>query len=238
MKNIAVIGSSGAIGSAFVRALVERDDVSKIYAFARSACGLQSVKITAGYIDITKEDTVASCAQTVSRSHNLDLILVTTGLLHEKDAMPEKAINEISHEKLSKMFLVNAIGPGVVMKHFLPRLRRDKPAILAVLSARIGSISDNVLGGWYSYRASKAALNMLVKCASIEMRRKYKLSIIVGLHPGTVESRLSKPFQQNIPEHKIFQPHDAAARMMATIDALGVEDSGRCFAYDGTEIDP
>jgi NAD(P)-dependent dehydrogenase (short-subunit alcohol dehydrogenase family) len=122
------------------------------------------------------------------------------------------------------------------MKHFLPLLSRDRRALFGVLSARVGSISDNTLGGWYSYRASKAALNMVVKNAAIEMARKYPQTIVAGLHPGTVDSALSKPFQSHVSSHKLFSPVQAAGFLLQVLEGLTPEHSGKCFAWDGQEV--
>ena len=124
----------------------------------------------------------------------------------------------------------------MVAKNFLPKLAKDQRAVFAALSARVGSISDNQLGGWYSYRASKAALNMIIKNLSIEMKMRYKQTIIVGLHPGTVDSRLSKPFQANVPAGKLFTADYAVAKMLEVINTLTPENSGKCYAWDGKEI--
>lgn len=124
----------------------------------------------------------------------------------------------------------------MVAKHFLPKLAKDQRAVFAALSARVGSISDNQLGGWYSYRASKAALNMIIKNLSIEMKMRYKQAIIVGLHPGTVDSRLSKPFQANVPAGKLFTADYAVAKMLEVINTLTPENSGKYYAWDGKEI--
>ena len=131
---------------------------------------------------------------------------------------------------------VSLIGPALVAQAFLPKLAKNKKTIFAALSARVGSISDNRLGGWHSYRASKAALNMLIKNFSIEVARKNKQAIIVGLHPGTVDSRLSKPFQKNVKPEHLFSADYSAKKLLQVIDQLTVKDSGGCFAWDGKKI--
>ena len=137
---------------------------------------------------------------------------------------------------LARSFQVNAIGPALVAKHFLPRLPKDRPARFAVLSARVGSIEDNRLGGWYGYRASKAALNMLVRSLAIELARTRPLAVCVALHPGTVDTALSRPFQRNVAAQKLFTPAYAAGRLLDVLDGLGPGDSGGFYAYDGTRI--
>ncbi len=174
-KNIAVLGSSGAIGGAFVRILSDKYQNANIYAFSR----------TVGYhIDYTDEDSLSEAANLASSHGPLDLVIVATGVLHNNEIMPEKSIKELSAEKFNYIFQANTIVPALIAKHFLPKLNKDNVSIFAALSARVGSISDNQLGGWYAYRASKAALNMIIKNAAIEMSRMNKKAIILGLHPG------------------------------------------------------
>ena len=126
----------------------------------------------------------------------------------------------------------------MIAKHFLPKLNRENLSIFAAISARVGSISDNYLGGWYAYRASKSALNMIIKNAAIEIGRRNKNAVIVGLHPGTVDSKLSKPFQGNIPHNKLFTPEYSAKKLLEVISTLKPWQSGKCWAWDGTEVDP
>jgi NAD(P)-dependent dehydrogenase (short-subunit alcohol dehydrogenase family) len=135
-----------------------------------------------------------------------------------------------------RIFLTNSIGPSLVMKHFLPKLCANEKAVFAAISARVGSITDNSLGGWYSYRASKAALNMIIKTASIEVQRKRPEAIVVGLHPGTVVSNLSAPFKSSVPERSLFSPELSASYLLKVLDDLSSDDSGNCFAWDGVTI--
>jgi len=168
----------------------------------------------------------------------LDLVIVANGILHDGELMPEKSLRDLSQEKFQHVFEVNTITPALIAKHFLPKLNKQQTSIFAALSARVGSISDNRLGGWYSYRASKAALNMVIKTASIEVKRRNKHAIIVGLHPGTVDSNLSKPFQRNVPEGDLFTPEYSANKLLDVLDNLTLEQTGKCFAFDGTEVYP
>ena len=216
-----VIGSSGGIGSIFAEHLRHEHVVME---FSR-ASGLD-------YMD---EGSIVNAAEQVS---DLDMILIATGFLHDDAIMPEKSVRDLSHEKFEQNFLVNTIGPALVMKHFLPKLRRDGRSICAALSARVGSISDNGLGGWTAYRASKVALNMVIKNAAIETARRNKDAIIVGLHPGTVDTQLSKPFQGNVREGKLFTPDYSVSKMLQVLEALNPRDSGKVFAWDGEEIFP
>ena len=137
---------------------------------------------------------------------------------------------------MATAFRLNTTGPALVAKHFLPLLARDRKAAFAALSARVGSIEDNGLGGWYAYRASKAALNMAIKTLSIELARRYPLALCVGLHPGTVDTALSKPFQAGVPQERLFSPAQSARHLLSVLDELTAEDSGKLFAWDGRRI--
>jgi NAD(P)-dependent dehydrogenase (short-subunit alcohol dehydrogenase family) len=165
-------------------------------------------------------------------------VIVATGLLHDGELVPEKSLRDLSAEKFLRLFEVNTILPALVGKYFLPKLNRENKSIFAALSARVGSISDNQLGGWYAYRASKAALNMIIKNAAIEIGRQNKQAVIVGLHPGTVDSRLSKPFQSNVADGQLFTPAFSAQKLLEVLETLTQEKSGKCFAWDGQEITP
>ena len=136
-----------------------------------------------------------------------------------------------------KIFSINTIGPTLIGKYFIPLLKKDSPSILSFLSARVGSISDNRIGGWYSYRASKAALNMIIKTLSIEVARNNKNAMIIGLHPGTVDTNLSKPFQGNVSNDKLFTPEYSISKMVEVMNNLSPDDSGNCFAWDGKRIE-
>ena len=229
LKNIAIFGSSGGIGQAFVNILSQEHPDAHVYGFSRKG---------PYHIDYSREDSIAQAAQTASSTGPLDLVIVTNGVLHTPDILPEKSLKDISREKFQHLFDANTIVPALIAKHFLPHLNRETPSIFAALSARVGSISDNELGGWYAYRASKAALNMVIKNASIEIERRHKNSIIVGLHPGTVDTHLSKPFQKNVSLEHLFTPHDCAKNLLQVLSSLTPAHSGKCFAWDGNQILP
>lgn len=235
--SIAVIGASGGIGKALVNALAS-DGTRRVYAFSRSKLSNVASNIVTHIIDIEHEESIRQAVASLPQHVTLDTILIATGLLHKDEMMPEKSIAELSYDNFAKLFSVNAIGPALIAKYFLPRLDTDRRTVLAAISARVGSISDNQLGGWYSYRASKAALNMIIKNLSIEYGRRHKQSIIVGVHPGTVNTNLSKPFQRNIPHKQVFTPEQSAHYVLQVIEKLTPEDSGKCFAWDGNEVYP
>lgn len=238
MKIIAIIGSSGAIGNGFLENLLAQNDVAKIYSFSRQNLNHQDDRIINATIDLEDESSIANAAKIIEENGDkLDGVIVASGVLHDSELSAEKSLRELALTKMHKIFAVNCFGPALVLKYFLPLLTRDHRSIFAVLSARVASISDNKLGGWHSYRASKTALNMLIKNAAIEHSRKSKESIIVALHPGTVDSKLSKPFQAGI-NHEIFSPQNATKKMLNVLEALSGKDSGKFFDYEGIEILP
>jgi NAD(P)-dependent dehydrogenase (short-subunit alcohol dehydrogenase family) len=157
-------------------------------------------------------------------------------MLHDAGQKPERSWRDLDRTALERSFLVNTIAPALVAKHVLPRLPRERRTVFAVLGARVGSIGDNRTGGWHGYRASKAALAMLIKTLSIELRRTRPQAICVSLHPGTVDTAMSKPFQGNVAPEKLFTPDFAAVRLIAVADALTPDDSGGHFAWDGARI--
>ncbi len=238
MNNIAVIGSSGTIGRAFIQKISELYPSVNIFGFSRNIPTYDIKNAKFYNIEYNSEESIANAAEVATQNGLLDLVIVATGILHNGEIMPEKSMRELSAAKFQHILYVNTIFPALVAKYFLPKLIKDKRAVFAVLSARVGSISDNQLGGWYSYRASKAALNMIIKNLSIEMKMRYKQAIVVGIHPGTVDSRLSKPFQNNIPAGKLFLADYAVEKMLEVVGNLTLENSGKCYAWNGEEVLP
>lgn len=233
----AVIGSTGGIGRAFVDALAASDGVAAVHALSRSGASHPSEKVRNLTVNILDEDSLIAAAQALDEVGPFDLIIVATGLLQGQGIEPEKNMRALNLDAMHTSFAVNTFGPALCAKHFLPLLRRDAKAVFAALSARVGSISDNRLGGWYAYRASKAALNMMIKSLSIEVGRRFKQQAIIGLHPGTVDTGLSKPFQGNVPEGKLFTPAFSAEKMLDVIDQISAAESGSLFAWDGQAIE-
>ena len=231
-----VVGSSGGIGAALVEQLAGSPQVARIHALSRSGRSHPSPKVANLTFDFTDEESLVAAAQALQEVGPFDLIIVATGLLQGEGISPEKNLRALSFEGLSKSFEINTIGPAMTAKYFVPLLRRDEKAIFAALSARVGSITDNRLGGWYAYRASKAALNMMLKTLAIEIGRRFKNQIIVGLHPGTVDTGLSKPFQGNVPEGKLFTPEFSAEKLLGVIDGLSAQDSGNLFDWAGEQV--
>lgn len=238
-------GASRGIGQALVLGLLARDDVEVIFATCREperAQGLQALRgdprLVVLRLDVTDESTIEAAAATIREETNrLDRIVNVAGLLHDGAGIaPEKRLDAISADALQKVFAVNAFGPLLVLKHFHPLLRHEGRAILANVSARVGSISDNGLGGWYAYRGSKAALNMFTRTASIELGRRAPNAIVVAIHPGTVDTQLSEPFQRGVPKDKLFQVDLAAAQILDVLDGLEPKQTGSFLAWDGSDI--
>ena len=238
-KNVAVIGSSGAIGNAVSKILLDDESVDSVYNFSRSISSNTSDKENRIYIDIESEESIKDAVKKIPQDIKFDLIFVATGILHnENDVYPEKSIRDISAERFKKVLMINTVGPALVGKYFIPFLNKQNKNVFAFLSARVGSISDNKLGGWYSYRASKTALNQIVKNFSIEIKRTNPNSIFIGLQPGTVKSNLSKPFEKNVQSENLFTPDYSAAKLLEVIDAVTSDDSGKLYAWNGEEIQP
>ncbi|WP_343563928.1 SDR family NAD(P)-dependent oxidoreductase [Kiloniella sp. b19] len=236
-----IAGFSSTIGRAMTQQLLDRGWT--VLGFSRRPVDLHHDNLLQIAIDFTDEASIEMAAgfardAIASRKQTPDLILETAGILHSEDVKPEKALRDMNMDAFLKVFQINTFGPALIMKHFLPLLPRQKKAVFAALSARVGSISDNQLGGWYAYRASKAALNMLIRNAAIETGRRNKNAVIVGLHPGTVDSPLSKPFQGAVPEGKLFTADYSADRLLSVLETLTPQDSGELFAWDGERISP
>ena len=227
MRRAVVVGASGGIGAALVAALAEEDVA--VRGFARSFAG-------ADRVDLLDEESIVGAAASLTGAP--DLVVVATGMLHEDDRGPEKSMAALDPAWLARQYAVNAIGPALVAKHFLPRMPKAGRCVFAALSARVGSTSDNKLGGWYGYRAAKAALNQLIRTLAVEERRRNDRSIVVGLHPGTVDTALSKPFQAAVRVDQLFAPDRAAVQLLDVIDGLKAPDSGKLFGWDGAEIAP
>lgn len=216
-----VIGAQGGIGAALAAALE-----------ARGAEVLRLGRRSAPPLDLLEEASIAAAAEAAGTG--LGLVLDATGFLHDARFRPEKALREIDAAHLAHAFAINATGPALLMKHFLPRLATEGRAVFATLSARVGSIADNRLGGWFAYRASKAALNQLVRTAAVELARRQKHAVCVALHPGTVDTGLSQPFAKGGLE--VQDAAFAAARLLAVIDALTPAQSGGFLDHLGAEI--
>jgi len=233
-QKIAIFGASGSIGQALCAHYQKQSDV---YAFTRNDFDIDESGLVKILLDDFNEDSVFQAANKFD-SDFFDKIIVSIGILHNEDFMPEKRIEEISSDQFLETVRINTLIPTLIAKSFYKKLKKNDKATLAFLSARVGSITDNRSGGWYSYRASKAALNMVIKNLSIELRRYNKELVVIGLHPGTVDSRLSQPYQKNLEDSKIFSADFSVLKLSSVIDSLDIDDSGKCIAWDGEDILP
>jgi NAD(P)-dependent dehydrogenase (short-subunit alcohol dehydrogenase family) len=221
-----IIGASGGIGRAIGDALERSGRFVEVTRLSRSSTVA---------IDLRNEASIEAAASSVRQgAAPMRLIVVATGLLADGTIAPEKSLRDLDAATLAKLFAINTIGPALIAKHFLPLLPREGKSVFAALSARVGSIGDNRLGGWYGYRASKASLNQMIHTAAIELARTRPHAICVTLHPGTVETPLSAPFVKN--GLTVQQPEEAAQRIIEVIDKLGVSDSGGFFDHIGDRI--
>jgi NAD(P)-dependent dehydrogenase (short-subunit alcohol dehydrogenase family) len=242
-------GASRGIGLEIARQLLEERGFDTVVATSRypeKSQGLRELErdhpssLHAVALDVTDEDSVRRAREEVGTIvERLDLLFNVTGVLHDDTTglKPEKSLRDIDPSNFARSFAVNATGPIVVAKHFADLLPRKAPAVFANMSARVGSIGDNHKGGWYAYRASKAAQNQLTRTLSIELGRRAKGAICVALHPGTVDTELSEPFQGRVPDDQLFSVERAAAQLLDVIDGLGLQDSGCFFDWAGDPIE-
>ena len=224
-SNAIVIGAGGGIGGALADALDARG--GRVTRLGRGSDPR---------VDFEAPDTLARAAEALAPQGPFDLVIVASGILHGPDFGPEKSWRALDAGTLERVLRINSVGPALVARHFVPLLPRKERFHLAFLSARVGSISDNRLGGWYAYRMSKAALNQMVRTLSIELARTHDKGTVVALHPGTVDTGLSEPFQSNVPEEKLFTPQQSAAHLLSVLDTLGPEDSGGHFDWAGKPV--
>lgn len=231
-----IIGANGGIGAALVAELAASHRYDRIIAAARSKPDLLPANVAYHPVDIADPASIEAAATAIDAP--LTRVIVATGILHDEGGGPERSLRDLDADRLAHLFAINTIGPALALKHFAPLLAKDQPSAIACISARVGSISDNRLGGWYGYRASKAALNQIVRTAAIELARSHRQAVCVALHPGTVDTGLSKPFQRGVPAEKLFTPEYSAGRLLAVLDGLTPAQTGRIFAWDGTEIAP
>jgi len=238
---VALVVGTGGIGMALADRICSSGRFSRLIAAGRSPrtpAGSHATAAETRRVDLRDENSIAELARHVKGlDQRLQLVVCAAGILHRgSEILPERRLEDLSPQALAEVFAVNAFGPMLLAKHLVPLLPRRERSVFAAISARVGSIGDNRLGGWYAYRASKSALNQMLRCAAIEMRRRAPAGIVAALHPGTVDTRLSSPFQSGVPQGKLFTADDAAARLLQVIDGLTSEDSGSFFAWDGSKI--
>lgn len=246
-QTVFIQGASRGIGLEMTRQLLDRSRI-RLFASCRApetatelatlAAGSDG-KLTVLRVDVSDEASIAEAASRFSeQAERAHLIVNVAGVLHGEGFDPEKKLDHVEPDALRTLFEINAFGPLLVAKHFHRFLRHEERSVFASLSARVGSISDNRLGGWYAYRGSKAAQNMFTKTLSIELGRIAPKAIVVGLHPGTVATDLSEPFQRNVPEGQLLTPKDSVASLLRVIDELAQEHTGRVFDFRGDEVLP
>lgn len=220
-----VIGASGGIGAAVADRLETGVRFAVVHRLSRTGTGF----------DLEDEASIADAAARVAEGPAPTLVFVATGVLHHGQE-PERSYRAMTADHLLRDYRINTVGPALVAKHFLPLLPREERGVFAALSARVGSIGDNRLGGWHSYRASKSALNMILKNLAVELGRTHRQAIVAGLHPGTVDTALSVPFQKGVAAEKLFTPDRSAQSMLTVLDGLNPADSGGVFAFDGARV--
>jgi NAD(P)-dependent dehydrogenase (short-subunit alcohol dehydrogenase family) len=222
-----VAGASGGIGAALL---------ARLQSDPRCAEAIGLSRRSDPPLDADRPETIETAMDHAAAGGPLHLVIVATGILHGPGLSPEKSWRHLDAAAMEQVFRVNTILPALVAKHALDRLAKGEKAVFAALSARVGSISDNRLGGWHAYRASKAALNQIIRTCAIELARKNPSALCIGLHPGTVDTGLSRPFQGNVPDGKLFTPGHSAERLLAVIDGLGAEASGGVYDWAGERV--
>lgn len=244
---ILVTAASGGIGLALAQQLAERYPQRRLYLTTRDAERNADLRALAAQhencallqVDLLQEADRARMVTHIQHAGDqLGLVINAAGLLHRGERGPERRLQDLDADWMQQVFAVNAVAPALLLKHLQPLLPRDQAFTIAMLSARVGSITDNRLGGWYSYRASKAALNQILRTAAIELRRYNRASIVIGLHPGTVATGLSAPFQSNVPADKLFTPQFSASRLLKVLGQCKPADSGSVFDWAGELVPP
>ena len=235
-KNILIAGASGGIGKEFTKLYCDDPNVEKVIALSRKMNNIDNPKIQSIEVDYSREETFDNLND-VLQLESISTIIIATGILHTDQIKPEKSIAGVDLVTLQKVFQVNVFGPTLLVKKLLPLIKKSKGVKIVFLSARVGSISDNSLGGWHSYRSSKSALNMMISNLSIELQRIDKAHVVIGVHPGTVQSQLSEPFLKNV-KHNIISPKESVGLLSKVISDIDQKDSGKCFDFSGKIIAP
>lgn len=238
-----VVGASRGIGLAITQQLLQEQGIERVYASYRhsdTAAGLLEIddkRLQTIRADVTRPADLQGVAAGIrANGDHPDFVINTAGILHEHDLQPEKSLNQCQQDALLRLFLVNSIGPLMLAKAVIPLMPRNRPGHFAVLSAMVGSIADNRLGGWYGYRASKAALNQFMRTLSVECRRSHPQLCITAIHPGTTDTSLSRPFQANVRPGKLYTASQSATRILQQVSAAQAEQSGHFINWDGKPI--
>ncbi|MEY4670791.1 MAG: hypothetical protein RLZZ415_670 [Pseudomonadota bacterium] len=236
MSQAVIFGASGGIGAALAAAVAASGRYQRVWAGSRGGA-VAPTGASPFAFDLTDEASIAAAATEIGGQGEVTLAIVATGILSDGPGFqPEKTFKAQDPAAYGRAFAINTTGPALIGKHFLPLLPRRERAVFAALSARVGSISDNRLGGWHAYRASKAALNMILRNFAIELGRTHPQAVIAALHPGTVATDLSAPFTGLREGQSLFTPAEAAGYLLKVIDGLSPEDSGQAFAWDSQSI--
>jgi NAD(P)-dependent dehydrogenase (short-subunit alcohol dehydrogenase family) len=241
-----VVGANRGIGLALVENLLQSEATGEVIAVHRPATGLEQLESLAQRfgdrlqlwpLDFTRQASLEEFSTRLrDTGGGIDLAIHAAGMLHQGDIQPEKSVSQCRVEHLRQLFEVNSIYPLMVAQALLAAQSRRQAFTFAALSAMVGSIGDNRLGGWYGYRASKAALNQFVRTLSIECRGRFPRAVIVAIHPGTTDTALSRPFQRNVQPGKLYAPEQSATRILNVLDALDESNSGQFFNWDGRQI--
>jgi NAD(P)-dependent dehydrogenase (short-subunit alcohol dehydrogenase family) len=240
-KAALVVGASQGIGLEFTKQLLESNRVDRVFATYRSPecelSKLDSPNLERLQLDLTDEAQIEQAiAKIKSDTPALHYVINCVGVLHDGAMQPEKSLRHLNADQLLKYFQINSIGAALLAKHIQPLLKHSDRSILATISAKVGSIGDNQIGGWYGYRASKAALNMFMRTTAIEYKRTCPNVIVVTLHPGTTDTKLSQPFQKSVPPEKLFSVDRTVSQLFAVIDQLESTNTGEFFSWDGTKL--
>jgi NAD(P)-dependent dehydrogenase (short-subunit alcohol dehydrogenase family) len=238
-----VVGASRGIGLAITRQLLKEPGIQRVYATHRNlatADGLLEIddeRLQTIRLDVTNAGNLQGLAADIrANGDHPDFVINSSGILHEDELQPEKSLNQCNQDSLMRLFLVNSIGPLMLARAVMPLMPKNRPGHFAVLSAMVGSIGDNRLGGWYGYRASKAALNQFMKTLAVECHRSHPQLCITSIHPGTTDTALSQPFQANVKPGKLYTASQSAERILQVVSAGRAEDSGRFMNWDGKPI--
>lgn len=240
-----VVGASRGIGLAITKALLGDAQTNRVFASyrdPRSATELLAIdddRLRCVQLDVTQATDIRQLVQLIEHDQGRpDFVIHCAGILHEQGIRPEKALSQCDADTLKRLFAVNSIGPLMLAQALIPLMPRRQKSHFTVLSAMVGSISDNRLGGWYAYRASKAALNQFMRTLSIECRRTHPGLCVTSIHPGTTDTGLSRPFQANVKNGKLYTPGQSAGRILSVVGQSTAEQSGQFVNWDGQPISP
>ncbi len=233
-SQVVIIGGSGGLGLAIVKATIDKyPQVSVIATYYQTIPNYQDKRVTWYPLDITQDEQIEHFS---TQFNQVDWLINCVGILYDKDNKPEKSITKIDSEFFMKNVQINTLPTLLLAKYFDKLFKQSSSPVFSTISARVGSIDDNRLGGWYSYRSSKSALNMVLKNLSIEWSHRHPKGCVLSLHPGTNDTSLSKPYQKNVIEGKLFNPDDTAINFLNIFDCCKPSDSGKFLAWDGSSI--